>query len=67
MPNISQSKSNNTMKFGQLIEYLKRKIMFFKNHAGNEAGSLVSGLFLKQKKLCVVKASGLQLSFNIFQ
>ena len=54
------------MKFGQLIEYLKRK-MFFKNHAGNEAGSLVSGLFLKQKKLCVVKARGLQLSFNIFQ
>ena len=55
------------MKFGQLIECLKRKIMFFKNHAGNEAGSLVSGLFLKQKKLCVVKASGLQPSFNIFQ
>ena len=33
-PNISQSKGNQTMKFGQLIEYNKKKI-FFKNYAEN--------------------------------
>ena len=30
LPNISQSKSNQTMKFGQLIEYNKRKIFLHK-------------------------------------
>ena len=39
----------------------------FKNHAENEAGRLVPELFLWFKKaLYEVKASGLQLSFNIF-
>ena len=33
--NISQSKGNQTMKFGQLIEYNKKKIFFFKNYAEN--------------------------------
>ena len=28
LPNISQSKGNQTMKFGQLIEYNKRNIFF---------------------------------------
>ena len=41
-------------------------MFFFKNHAENEAGRLVSGLslfcFLK-KLLYELKASGLQLSF----
>ena len=50
--NISQSKSNQTMKFGQLIEYNKRMIFASKNYAENEAGGLVPGLF-----------SFLQLSF----
>ena len=51
------------MKFGQLIA---RKIFFFKNHAENEAGRLVPILFLFFKKaLYKVKASGLQLRFNI--
>ena len=30
MPNISQGKGNQTSKFGQLIEYNKRNIFFFK-------------------------------------
>ena len=30
-PNIPQSKGNQTMKFGQLIEYSKRNI-FFQNY-----------------------------------
>ena len=56
------------MKFGQLIEYNKRNIFFFKNHAENEAGRLVSDLFKFFKEtLCQVKAGGLQVSFNIFR
>ena len=30
LPNISQSKDNQAMKFGQLIEYKKRNIFFQK-------------------------------------
>ena len=37
LPNISQSKGNQTMKFGQFIEY-KEVNIFFKNYAENEAG-----------------------------
>ena len=48
------------MTLGQLIE-------FFKNRAGNEARKPFPDLFLFFKKaLYEVKASGLQLSFNIF-
>ena len=49
LSNISQSKGNQTMEFGQLIEYNKR-ILFFKNYAENEAGRLVLNLFLFFKK-----------------
>ena len=67
LPNISPSKSNQTMKFGESIEYNKRKC-FFKNHAQIEAEGLVPDLFLFFKKaIHEVKASGLQLSFNIFR
>ena len=45
LPNISQSKCNQTMNFGQLIEYNKRNI-FFKNYVENEARRLVPDLFL---------------------
>ena len=55
------------MTFDHFIEYSKR-IFFFKNHAGNEAGKLVPELFLFfNKALQEVKASDLQLSFNIFR
>ena len=43
--NISWSKSNQAMKFGQLTEYNKRKF-FAKNHAQNEAERLVPDLLL---------------------
>ena len=49
LPNISQSKSNQTMKFGKLIEYNKRNILF-KNHAENE-GRLIPVLFLFFEKV----------------
>ena len=55
------------MKIDQIMEYNTRQIIFFKCHAENEAGRLVSDLFLFfEKALYEVKASCLQLSFNIF-
>ena len=61
LPNISQSKCNQTLKFDQLIEY--NKINIFKG------GRLVPDLFFLffKKTLYKVKGSGLQISFNIFQ
>ena len=49
LSNISQSKGNQTMRFGQLIEYNKRSILL-KNYAENEAGRLVPDLLLFFKK-----------------
>ena len=47
---------------------ITREIFFFKNHAENKAGRLVPELFLFfEKALYEVKASGLQLSFDIFR
>ena len=43
--NISQSKSNQTMKFGQSIEYNKRNI-FFPHNAENDARRSVPDFFL---------------------
>ena len=45
LSNISRSKSNQTVKFGQLIEY-NMKSVFHKNHAESEVGRLVPDLFL---------------------
>ena len=45
LPNISQSKVIQTMKFGQVIEYNKKTISF-KYRAENEARRLVPDLFL---------------------
>ena len=68
LPNISRSKRNQTMKFGQLLEYSKMNIFFFKNPAENESGRLPPDHFLfSRKALNEVKASGLQLSFKIFR
>ena len=65
LPNISRSKCNHAMQFGQFIEYNFRNI-FFKYHAENEAGRLVPDLFLFFKNaLHKVKTNGLHLSFNI--
>ena len=54
---------SQTMKFSII-----RETFFFKTHAENEIERLVSDLFSFSKKaLYEVKASGLQLSFNIFR
>ena len=66
LSSISQSKGNQTMKFGLVIEYNKGNI-FFKKHAENETERLIPDLFLFFKKaLHEVKASDLQPGFNIF-
>ena len=44
LPNISWSKSNQTMKFGQLLNITRQ--IFLQNYAENEAGRLVPNLFL---------------------
>ena len=52
-----------------LVSYynITREIFFFKNHAKNEGDRLVPDLFLFLKKdLYEVKASSLDLTFNIF-
>ena len=55
------------MKFGQLTKYSKKNV-FLQNHAEIEAGRLVPLAFLFFKKAFhEVKASCLQLSFNIFR
>ena len=59
LPNISRSKDNQTMKFGQLIEPNKR-IFFSKNHSETDAERLVPDLSLFFKKgLYKVNLSGL--------
>ena len=50
MPNNSLSKSNQPMKFGQLIEYNKINI-FYQNNAENSGGRLGPDLFLFFKKM----------------
>ena len=55
------------MRFVQLIEY-NRKIFFFKNHARNWAGRLVSDVFLFfEKALYEIKVRGQLLHFIIFR
>ena len=66
LPDISQSKGNQAIKFGQLIKY--NNIFYLINYAENETERLVLDLFLLSKKaLYEVKPSGLQFSFNIFR
>ena len=49
LPNISRSKDNHTMKFGQLIEYKMRNNFFLKIHTKNMAKKLVPDPSLKIK------------------
>ena len=56
-----------SMKFAQIVEYNERDILFFKNHAENDAGRLYTDLFLFLKTvLYKVKANGQHFSFNTF-
>ena len=46
LSSISGSKSNQAVKLGQLIQYNKRNVFFFKSYAESEVGRLVPELFL---------------------
>ena len=48
--NVSRSKENQTMKFGQLIEYNMRNI-FLKNHTENVVEKLVQDRFIRGQNL----------------
>ena len=48
LPNIPRSERNQTMKFGQLIEY--KRIFFFRNYAENVTGRLVPDIFFFKRK-----------------
>ena len=64
LPNISTSKNDQTL-FLPLIGYNVRNI-FFKNHAENEAGKLVSDLHLFfENGLYGLKVNVQHLSFNM--
>ena len=70
LPDISQSKNNQAMKPGQLIEQNKRNIFLqklFKKWDMENSSRPLSFFFLKKKALYEVKASGLLLSFKIFR
>ena len=62
LSNISQSKSNQVMKFGELIEYNKRNI--FVQKACKKWGRETSSRSLFIKALFDVRASGLQHMLN---
>ena len=47
LPNMSQSKGNETMKFSQLIDKNRN---IFKNHKKSDSGRLVPDLFLFLKR-----------------
>ena len=57
LPNISRSKGNQAMKFGQVIGYNKINIFHAKNHAKSETGRLVPDIFFLKKVLYEEKAS----------
>ena len=67
LPNISQSKGNQKMKFGQLKECKKKKYLpsEIMQKIRHKRLVLVLLLFFK-KTLYEVKVSGLQVNFKIF-
>ena len=66
LPNASRSKDNQTMKFGQLIEYDEKNIFLKKPWRKRGRETSFTPLFVFKKALYDVKTSDLELSFNIF-
>ena len=52
LPNISRSKGNQTMKFGELVEYNMRNIFLEKSYTKCD-GENIPRLFLKKSKLSI--------------
>ena len=51
---ISRSKSNQAMKFGQIIKYSMKNIILEKSWK-NEVGRLVPDFFFFFKKMCYIR------------
>ena len=51
IPNIPRSKGNQTMKFGQMIEYNMIKISFFEKSYTKCGGETIPRPFFKKSKL----------------
>ena len=64
LPNISRSKDNQTMKFGQLIESTLRNIFLEKSHA-KCGGESISGHFLKKAKLSLSLDQKCRVSYSL--
>ena len=67
LPNMSQSKGNQTMKFGQFIEGNKRNNFLQKSQSKLSRETSPRPLFVFKKAVYEIKTSDLQLRFNIFQ
>ena len=67
LPYISESKGNQTMTFGQLIEYNKRNIFLQKSCRKWDRHTSSRLLFFLKNALYEVKASDLLLNFDIFR
>ena len=67
LPNISQDKGNQAIKFGQLIEHNKKNIFLQKQFKKYDKETSPDHFFIFRKALYKVKANGLQLSFKIFR
>ena len=50
LPNTSRSKDNQTIKFGQIVEYTMRKTFFEKHTCGGET---IPSPFSKKSKLSI--------------
>ena len=65
MPNISRSKSNQTVKFGQLIEYNMAKI-FVEKSSTKCGGETFSRRFSKKSKLSISLDQQSKVLCNLF-
>ena len=65
MPNILRSTGNQTIKFGQLIDYNMRNI-FFKDHTQNLVQKLVPDPFLKNENWAYLWVNWLKLQTFYF-
>ena len=64
--NISRSKNNHTVRFGEVIEYNKINV-FLQKSCRSEASRLVPDFIFLKINLNEVKAGALQHSFNTSQ
>ena len=67
LPNISQSKGNQAIKFGQLIKYHERSVLLQKSCGKLDRQTIFRHLFVFYKALYEAKASGMHLNFNMFR